>query len=311
VSVTADQTHNISVAVTATNSSGSRSATSATVGPLSATVGTCSNSQSFFTRASTNMTAAGGPSVTSTWAGAVDGLVCGQVSGGTFSLKDVEYFLVAPTVALADMNLVSSSFTLAPQASVTFAANLGMTGAANTTGYADTTYHPTSGQMTTSSSLMGVCVLNNRTTLATPSFQSELGSDGPSNGYVLDPLSGSTTSAATLFGLGGTGSASFSTTTIPTTQGGFWASRTTSGSLNSYLSGTNLGAFSSTAPSLTGTPSFFVFAFNNNGTMFGTAALPDTVGAVILGAGETTAQVQADEALFTAALHTVGIGSGC
>src|SRR6202021_2122606 len=111
-----------------------------------------------------------------------------------------------------------------------------------------------------------------------------------------------------LFGLGGTGSASFSTATISNIQGGFWASRTSSSSLNSYFSGTNLGSFSSTAPALTGTPSFFVFAFNNNGTMFGTAALPDTVGAVILGAGETTAQVQADEALFTAALHTVGLG---
>ena len=47
--------------------------------------------------------------------------------------------------------------------------------------------------MTSSSALMGVCILNNRTTLATPSFQSELGSQATSpQGYVIDPLTGST-----------------------------------------------------------------------------------------------------------------------
>ena len=52
----------------------------------------------------------------------------GQVNAGTsWPSKDVEYFPVAPTVGLADLNLVSSSFTLVPKASVTFTASAGMT----------------------------------------------------------------------------------------------------------------------------------------------------------------------------------------
>jgi hypothetical protein len=273
----------------------------------------CSASSAFFTRASSNIAsaiAAGAPGVAA-WQSAVEGLICGQVTGGTFALKDVEYMTVAPTLALAEMNLVSSSFTLAPGASMTFAPNAGLTGVANETGFADVSgYTPSTGQMSTTSGLLGACVLNNRTTLMTSSFLSEVGTQITSNDFVVDVLTGSSASAASIFAVGGTSAAGLTSTQVASTKGGFWASRTASTSVSAYVNGALLDTQDGAGPtSITGIGDFFVLGLNT-GTA-GTDGLPDTIGAVILGAGETTAQVEADEALFTAALHAMGISSGC
>ena len=306
IPVVGDETKNITVVETATDPLGSANATSNSLGPVTAPVASCSASTAWLSRANV----VGG--VTTPYQNAVTALICGQVNAGTFALHDVEYLTTAPTEALAELNLVSSSFTLAPRASVTFTANAGLTGAANSTGSADTTYSPASGQMSTSSALMGVCILNNRTTLATPSFQSELGSQATSpTGYIIDPLTGTTSATATLTTLGASTTADIPLSTVSTTQGGFWVSRQSSTAFSTYFS----QALVSTATITSSTPpagnSFFLFGLNNAGVLFGNTGLPDTVGGVVLGAGETTAQVQADEALFTAALHAMGVSSGC
>jgi hypothetical protein len=306
--ITGDIGAMLAVTVTATNGVGSTPATSAAVGPVTS----CAQSQAFFTRAAANITAAGGAAAVATWVKAVDGLICGQVNGGTWSLKDVEYMLVAPTPQLAVMNLVSSSFTLSPGASMMFAANAGLTGVANLTGYADVSgYTPSSGQMTTATALMGVCVLNNRTTLMARSFLSEVGTQTSSNSFVIDILTGSSATQASLFLAGGSALIGPSSTTIPTTKGGFWLSRTSSASFNAFANGATLGTQSGTVPATTGIGDFFVLGLNNAGTPFSPGGLADTVGAVILGGGETATQVQADEVLFTTALHAMGISSGC
>jgi hypothetical protein len=306
--ITGDVGAMLAVTVTATNGVGSTPATSAAVGPVTS----CAQSQAFFTRAAANITAAGGAAAVSTWVKAVDGLICGQVNGGTWSLKDVEYMLVAPTPQLAVMNLVSPSFTLSPGTSMMFAANAGLTGVANMTGYADVSgYTPSTGQMTSSSALMGVCVLNNRTILMTSSFLTEVGVNGSHNFFDLGILTDSSMSQASRFIPGGTAAILVSSTVTPTTQGGFWVSRTGANSFSAIANGTVIGTSTVGSPALTGIGDFFVLGLNNVGTPFSPGGLPDTIGAVILGAGETTAQVEADEGLFTTALHAMGISSGC
>jgi hypothetical protein len=276
----------------------------------------CSQSASFFTRAATNIAAAlvAGASGILNWEVAIDGLICGQVTGGTWSLKDDEVVTVAPTLALAEMNLVSSSFTLLPGSSMVFTANAGLTGVANMTGYADTGYAPSSGQMTTSSSLIGACVLNNRTTLMASTFLGEVGTQtsGGASAFMLDILTWTTTSQATGFANNGSSRQTFSTTTLPTTQGGFWSSRTATSSFSDYHNGTLLGSQGgATAVALAGVPNFLALGLNDNGTARSPGGLTDTLGAFVLGGGETTVQVEADEALFTTALQAMGISSGC
>lgn len=274
--------------------------------------GSCTASQAFFTRASTNIaaaTSAGAPGIAS-WEGAVDGLICGQVTGGTFALKDVEYMIVAPTPALANMNLVSASFPLAPGAAMTFAANAGLTGVASLTGFADTGYTPSSGQMTTSSALLGACVLNNRTTLMASSFLAEVGAQSASNFFTVLILTLTSSSSASAFGAG-TASITVPSTATPTTQGGFFTSRTGASAVSAIANGTVVGTSTAGISSLTGTGDLLVLGLNASGTPFAPGGLTDTIGAVVIGGGESTAQVQADEALFTTALHAMGISSGC
>lgn len=294
------------------------------VGGAIPSLGSCAASKAFFTRASANIAAAvtaGAPGI-SAWEGAVDGMICGQATPGlntsgtnTLAKKDVLYFEPAPTPLLANMNLVQSSFTQTPGAGMaTFVPNAGLTGAANTTGFADTGYTAASGQMTTSSIMLGACVLNNRTSLMTSSFLSEVGMQVTSNQFVIDVLTGSGSGSASLFAPGGATTRVGTTTNITTTKGGFFTSRTASGTFNTYVNGAVfLTAVSSTVPSLPGTGNdFFVLGLNNSGTPFSPGGLPDTVGIIVLGGGETQAQVFADEALFTTALHAVGLASnGC
>lgn len=276
-------------------------------------LGTCLASQNFFARAAVNIAAAvgaGAPGI-STWESAIDGLICGQVTGGTWAKKDVEYFTVAPTLALAEMNLVSSSFTLVPQAGVpAFVANAGVTGAASTTGYYDTGYKPNSGQMTNASVLIGACVLNNRTSLLTSSFATEVGTQIASNFFNAAVLTGSGTSTASSFGVGGNGVMNVNSSTITTTRGGFFTARTATNVTAAYANSGSVGSATTTVATLAGFGNFFVLGLDNSGTLFGNA-LADTIGAVVLGSGETSTQVFADEALFTTALTAVGIASGC
>lgn len=279
----------------------------------SSPLGSCSASQGFFSRSDvvTAMNAAG-VSLT-TWKGAVDGLICGQVTNGTWAGADVEYADVAPTAALANLNLVSSSFTLPPGAGMSFTANGGWTGAATSTGYANTGYNPaTSGRMTTNTGLIGVCVLNNRTTLMGNSFISELGAQDGTDGVVLDALTGSTVSQASIFVLGAsTSSITATTTQIASTQGGFWVSRTAFTSWAAYYNGTQFMTANTSMSSLPSQP-LYLLALNNSGSAYTNQGLADTIGGVKIGLGETAAQVEADEATFTTYLHAMGLTSnGC
>ena len=291
-------------------------ASAALISPAHATVPalspSCPASTAFVSRASANIAAAlaANDQGTLTYENVIDTYICGQVAAGTWATKDVEYFSVAPTEALAEMNLVSGSYTLAPKADVTFTPNGGMTGAATANGYADTGYTPSSGQMTTSSSLVGVCVLNARTTLNATQYIAEVGTQNTTNYYGMDILSGSSASLASYFALQTNSSIVLSQTALPSTQGGFWASHTNPSTSSAFVNGVNVASGPATTTSLAGLGDFYVFGMDSSGSLSGGVGIADTIGAVVLGAGETDAQVIADNTLLTNALHSMGV-SGC
>jgi hypothetical protein len=262
--------------------------------------GTCAASQAFFVRAASNIAAAPTtyiPSIT-TWESAVDSLICGQVAAGTWASKDIEYFLVAPSEALAEMNLVSSSYTLSPNGAIVFDPNVGVTGDGSTA-YFDTGYDPSTGQMTSSSGYLGICMISN-------SWAGDgIGEKSATSGMYVSPGgSGSTFALYTMQGL-----ASSHVNGLGT-QGGFVVSRTDSAHIQPYFNGLPVGTspFPSTGGIVGGT-TLYVLGDNVSGStpLFSRG----TLGFAAAGAGETAAQILADHILFSAALATMLIQSGC
>ncbi len=100
--------------------------------------------------------------VSTTIAGYYNTLICGLVTDGNWSSLDALYILAAPTTTIAEMNLVSSSFTLVPQGTGTFTTNSDYTGNGST-GYLDTQFTPSTagGQYTATSASVGAYVINN------------------------------------------------------------------------------------------------------------------------------------------------------
>src|ERR1700733_339944 len=267
---------------------------------LLSALGTCAASQAFFVRAASNIAAAPTtyiPSIT-TWESAVDSLICGQVAAGTWVSKDIEYFLVAPSETLAEMNLVSSSYTLSPNGAIVFDPNVGVTGDGSTA-YFDTGYDPSTGQMTSSSGYLGICMISN--TWAGDGIGEKSATSGM---YVSPGGSGSTFALYTMQGL-----ASSHVNGLGT-QGGFVVSRTDSAHIQSYFNGLPVGTspFPSTGGIVGGT-TLYVLGDNVSGStpLFSRG----TLGFAAAGAGETAAQILADHILFSAALATMLIQSGC
>lgn len=92
-------------------------------------------------------------------------LICGLVADGAWAELDALYKLAADSATDAKLNLVSSSYGLTPQGTITFAANAGYTGDGST-GYLTTGYTPSTaaGQMTQNSADLGIYVTSSSTT---------------------------------------------------------------------------------------------------------------------------------------------------
>ena len=277
-------------------------------------VGSCSQSQAFFSRAAANIAAAPTtftPSI-ATWETAVDTMICGQVTAGTWANKDIEYFFPAPSQALAMMNLVSSSFTGTPHGNLTFDPNVGITGDgfSSRTAYVDTGYAPPSGQMSTSSAYISACVLNSRTTAGgVVAYSSEIGSQSSGSFMAIQPVDAGGTTFSN-FALLGTAGVSYALQTNGT-QGGWALTRTAADTAHwfAYLNGTLIETVSSTG-TIASNPNFYILANDVVGTG-ATTFVPDTVGIVAAGSGLTGTQIGSDHTLFSAALAAMGINSGC
>jgi hypothetical protein len=269
--------------------------------------GTCAASQAFFVRAASNIAAAPTtyiPSMT-TWESAVDSLICGQVAAGTWASKDIEYFLSAPSQALAEMNLVSSSNTLTPNGTIIFDPNVGANTDHATTSFFDTGYDPSLGQMTSSSGYLGICELNNvpGANVGGPAI-GELGA-GATNGMQVAPTDAGGPFLVTQ--MQGTGQSKINGLGD---QGGFVVSRTDSAHIQAYFNGLPVGTtpFPSTGGIVGGTTLYILGAQVSGGP---NQASQGTLAFAAAGAGETAAQVLADHTLFSNALATMLIQSGC
>ena len=277
--------------------------------------GTCAASLAFFTRAAANIAAAPTtytPSI-STWESAVDGLICGQVTAGTWANKDIEYFFPAPSLALAEMNLVSSSFTLTPSGVVAFDPTVGVYTDHATTSFFDTGYDPLVtnnplSQMTSSSGYLGICQLNNNpgSNVGGPGI-GELDSSGagptgmqvaPTGAggpFLVTQMQGSTTSVVNSLG----------------DLGGFVVSRTNNTQIQAYFNGLPVGTTPkpSTSPGIVGGTTLYVLGSHVSG---GTTQISQgTLALAAAGAGETAAQVLADHTIFSNALNTMLLQGGC
>ncbi len=100
---------------------------------------------------------------------AVNDLICGMVTDGTWAKTDIIYPMLQQSTGNANLNGINTAtFTLSPSAGITFSADAGYSGNGSTS-FINTTYIPnTNGTNCTTNSCGGfVCVLNNRTSAAT------------------------------------------------------------------------------------------------------------------------------------------------
>lgn len=95
-------------------------------------VGSCAASTSFFARTS---------GLNAAHITAYDTMICGLVTDGVWSLMDALYITATNTTTNADLNLVSSSFPLTQNGTVTFTADQGYS-AAQAGGNLDTAFDP-------------------------------------------------------------------------------------------------------------------------------------------------------------------------
>jgi hypothetical protein len=282
------------------------------VGGSAPVLGTCAESQAFFTRAATNIAAAPTTALppVATWEATVDTLICAQVTAGTWAGKDFEYFMAAPSAALAQMNLVSSSFTLTPHGTnLVFDPNVGFTGDA-TAAYLDTGYSPSTGQMTTTSQSMGACIINKGTQNFGAIFFIVMGAaNGTSTEQFITEFN-SNQAGHSLFGLGG--SVTLNTLGETNTQGGWTVNRLpsiSSTTFQAFYNASLLGTSGSSTGTLVSVPNIALLAYDDTGTVNKWSS--DTMGLAFAGAGETAAQISADHTIYSAALAGMLIQSGC
>jgi len=97
---------------------------------------------------------------------AVQTLICGLVTDGTYSLFDGLYLFATNSATNAKLNWAQNNYNLTQSGSITYTANSNAI-SDGTTGYLATGYNTSTagGHFALNSNFMGVCHLNNRTTV--------------------------------------------------------------------------------------------------------------------------------------------------
>lgn len=232
---------------------------------------------------------------------AYDAMICGMVTDATWSLFDALYVFATNTTTTANLNLVSTSFGLTLNGSVTFAADRGYTGD-GTTGYFTTGFIPsTSGvnyQLNAAS--IGGCALNSRTTSNNSSF---LGTSTTNANNYLVPLA----SSAAAYHVNGS-NATFPSTANTNAQGSWILSRTalTNGAL--YLNGSSFASYTSISGSLSNFE-FYALAQNSNGTANSFSS--DQIAYVFMAAALDATQASNIRSRLNTFLTSVGAASVC
>jgi len=232
-------------------------------------------------------------------------MICGMVTDGTWSLMDGLWVFATNTTTTANLNLVSTSFSLTVHGTETFAADAGYTGDGST-GYFDTGYNTsTSGvNYTQNSASLGECTLTSRT--AQQSYNA-IGNQETVNFFanLIAPL----LSAGGPLEFELTGNTYLQDTPSPfSAQGSYIETRTTSSTVALYLNGTSAFSGSDTSGALANA-NIFIGALNEGGT----AGLfdADQLAYAFIGGGLTGTQISNIYSRLHTFLVAVGAPSGC
>jgi hypothetical protein len=231
---------------------------------------------------------------------AVDALICGMVTDGTYSLLDGLYVFATNSGTNAQLNWAQNAYNLTLHGSETFAANAGYTGNGST-GYFDTGFTPSTagGQYAFNSANIGGCVLTNRTSAQNYAL---IGIEDSGNDYsLIIPLSSGSSFA---YDLQGNTIPSYSTSTA---QGSYAVSRT-GASLNAlYYNGSQVATPNDGYHGIDAYK-FPIGASNINGTIQRFSA--DQIAYAFFGGGLTSTQAIAIYNRLHTYLAAVG-ASGC
>lgn len=189
---------------------------------------------------------------------AVTTLACGLVTDGIWSKLDTFYMLAINSTANANLNWVSTSFSLSCSNSPTFTANQGYTGNAFNT-FCDTGYNASTagGNYTLNSSSFGFCSLTSRTTNQP---YAQMGAVAGGNVSLIEPYA---FSALIYYEINDAG---FVTPAAGANANGLYSVvRTASNATVVYRNGSSLTTGSQTSSAIPNA-NFYILAYNNAGT---------------------------------------------
>jgi hypothetical protein len=238
---------------------------------------------------------------------AVQTLICGLVTNGTYSGLDLLYVGATSSLANSQLNwaqATSNVYPLVSHGTISFALNAGWTGDGST-GYFDTGWKASTNavSMTLNSASIGICILNNRTV-----FNSNYAHGTADGTHYLNMAVLFNSSNWTIYNINdnATGGLYY---VASTAQGSWIATRTLSTLMTLYLNGTSVNTIGSGANNSTAMPSsnMMFLASNANGTV--NAFSPDQVGYFLIGTGFTGTQVTNIYNLLHTYLTTVGAGA--
>lgn len=250
----------------------------------------CSQSATFLARTS---------GLSGTQITAYQNLICGMVTDGTWTLMDGLWMFATNTTTTANLNLVSTSFTLTPNGTETFTANNGYTGDASS-GYFDTGINPGAAiNYTQNSGSLGSCILNSRTT---PQTWASIGnSDFTKYSYIYPYWTGGLIAYEI-------NSHTFPSFAASNSQGSLIASRTSSSVLTLYKNGSSIATPVDTSIGVSFVD-MFIGAYNLGGTAADYSG--DLIASAFISSGVTPTQaanIYSREHTFFVA---VGAASGC
>jgi hypothetical protein len=233
---------------------------------------------------------------------AIDTLICGMVTDGTYGLLDGLYVFVTNSATNFTLNWAQNAYNLTwtSLGTCTFAANSGLTGDAASC-YANTGFNPSSagGHWALSSVTMGSCDVNSRTT-----SQSwvNLGANSAGSLYTYhDPLD----AGAFYYDIGSAFFPNYGA--AGNVQGSWITTRNSSGTTALYLNGTSVLTPSDAEAGLTVFP-IFIMGVNSNGS-FGSIT-GDKLAYAFFGSGMSAVQVGNMRTRLQTYIAAVG-GSGC
>ena len=231
-------------------------------------------------------------------ASAVDALICGMVSDGTYSGFDGLYVFATNSTANAVLNWAQNAFNLTTEGTLTFAANQGYT-SNGTTGYFQTGFVPSTagGNFTQNAASLGSCTLTSRT--ASQAYIAIGANDGTEGAYS------ETHTTAWFYALNASSGGS---TTSANAQGFQYLSRTTSTNINAFSNNTTPSVVTKTSNGVP-TIQLYVMGYNNSGTAGNFDA--DQVAYVFFGGTFTTTQIGNIHSRLHTYLQAVGETTAC